>query len=254
MNSRKTCTDADRAPSVPEVVRRLEAFYGKRPWRLWGPPLEELVGTVLSQNTNDRNSSAAMERLEAAFPDWNRAADAPLATIAAAIRPAGLHRQKARSLRAILRRIRAERGRASLDFLRRWPTDRIKAYLLSLPGVGPKTAACVLLFSLRRPVLPVDTHVHRVSRRLGLLGPRTSAEQAHDLLAGVVPPEKVYAFHVLLIEHGRKVCHARRPQCAGCALEDVCPSALTFPPPRPRQAHPMRPPGVGRPRTRKRNP
>jgi len=164
-----------------------------------------------------------MERLRSVLPRWDRVADAPLATIAAAIRPAGLHRQKTRSIRAILRRIRAERGRISLDFLRRWPTGRIREYLLSLPGVGPKTAACVLLFSLRRPVLPVDTHVHRVSRRLGLIGPRVSAEQAHDLLADIVPPAKVYAFHVLLIEHGRKVCHARRPECSACVLSDVCP-------------------------------
>ena len=190
-----------------------------------------------------------MERLRQALPDWDRAADAPLSTIAAAIRPAGLHRQKARSIRAILRRIRAERGRASLDFLRRLPTERIKQYLLDLPGVGPKTAACVLLFSLRRPVLPVDTHVHRVTRRLGLIGPRTTAEQAHDVLAAVVPPQKVYAFHVLLIEHGRKVCHANRPACGECALNDLCPSAFTFPPPARPQARPMRPPRVARKRT-----
>ena len=214
----------------------------------------ELIGTVLSQNTTDRNSHAAMERLRSALPDWDRAADAPLARIAAAIRPAGLHRQKARSIRAILRRIRAERGRISLDFLRRWPTGRIRQYLLSLPGVGPKTAACVLLFSLRRPVLPVDTHVHRVSRRLGLIGPSVTAEQAHDLLADIVPPGKVYAFHVLLIEYGRKVCHARRPECGACALSDVCPAAFSLPSPRPRDTHPMRPPGIGRRRTRKGNP
>jgi endonuclease-3 len=211
------------------IVGRLETAYGNRPWKLWGTPLEELIGTVLSQNTNDRNSDAAMERLRQTLPNWDRAADAPLSTIAAAIRPAGLHRQKARSIRAILRRLRQERGRVTLDFVRRWPTERIKQYLLALPGVGPKTAACVLLFSLRRPVLPVDTHVHRVSGRLGLIGPRTTAEQAHDVLAAMVPPQKVYAFHVLLIEHGRKICHARRPECGQCVLSDVCPSAFTFP-------------------------
>jgi len=167
-----------------------------------------------------------MDRLHAAFPSWRKVADAPLGRIAAAIRPAGLHQQKARHIRAILRQIRAERSRLNLEFLRRWPTERIKAYLLSLPGVGPKTAACVLLFSLRRPVLPVDTHVHRVSRRLGLIPARASAEQAHDLLAGAVPNGKVYALHVLLIAHGRKVCHARRPECHACPLFNVCPSAF----------------------------
>ena len=183
-----------------------------------------------------------MERLRRALPDWDRAADAPLWALAAAIRPAGLHRQKARCIRAILRRIRAERGRATLDFLRRWPTGRIKEYLGDLPGVGPKTAACVLLFSLRRPVLPVDTHVHRVTRRLGLIGPRTTAEQDHEVLAAAVPPRKVYAFHVLLIEHGRRICHARRPECYRCVLNDICPSAFTFPPPRRPEIRPMRPP------------
>jgi endonuclease-3 len=242
------------ALSPVTVVDRLEKAYGKRPWRLWGAPLEELIGTVLSQNTNDRNSDAAMERLRRTLPDWDRAADAPLPAIAAAIRPAGLHRQKARSIRAILRRVRAERGRANLDFLSRWPTPRIKDYLLAMPGVGPKTAACVLLFSLRRPVLPVDTHVHRVSRRLGLISPRTTAEQAHDVLAAVVPPRKVYAFHVLLIEHGRKVCRAHRPACGRCALMDICPAAFTFPPPRRPETHPMRPPRIARQRTRKGNP
>ena len=195
-----------------------------------------------------------MDRLQAAFPSWGKVADAPLGRIAAAIRPAGLHQQKARHIRAILRQIRAERSRLDLEFLRRWPTERIKAYLLSLPGVGPKTAACVLLFSLRRPVLPVDTHVHRVSRRLGLIGPRTTAEQAHDVLAAIVPPKKVYAFHVLLIEHGRNICHARRPECGQCVLSDICPSAFTFPAPRRPETPPMRPPRIARLRTRKGKP
>jgi len=218
---------ARRPTRVHVVLRRLEKAYGKRPWKRGQPPLDSLIGTILSQNTNDRNSHAAMERLEQAFSEWDEAADAPLRKIAAAIRTAGLHRQKARSIRAVLRRIREERGRATLDFLRRWPTERIKDYLLDLPGVGPKTAACVLLFSLKRPVLPVDTHVHRVSRRLGLIGPKVSAEKAHDLLPRIVPPEKVYAFHVLLIQHGRQICHARRPDHTACVLRDLCPSAET---------------------------
>jgi endonuclease III len=215
-------------PTVTLVVRRLEKAYGRRPWKTWGPPLDELIATVLSQNTTDANSGAAMDRLQAALPDWNLAADAPLSKIAAAIRPAGLHRQKARAIRAILRRLRQEHGRPDLEFLRRWPTERIRQYLLALPGVGPKTAACVLLFSLRRPVLPVDTHVHRVTRRLSLIGPRVTAEQAHACLAGCVPAAQVYAFHVLLIQHGRRVCRARRPACPECVLNDVCPSAPLF--------------------------
>lgn len=217
---------ASAAPDVATVVRRLERAYGKRPWRTWGPPLDELIATVLSQNTNDANSGAAMERLERTFRTWDEAADAPLWKIAAAIRPAGLHRQKAARIRDILRRLRRDHGRATLGFLRRWPTERIHQFLRAMPGVGPKTAACVLLFSLKRPVLPVDTHVHRVSRRLGLIGPRTTAEDAHALLAEQVPPQRVYAFHVLVIRHGRQVCHARRPACDACVLNDLCPSAF----------------------------
>jgi endonuclease-3 len=215
-----------KPPAIAQVIRRLQRAYGPHPWKTWGPPLGELVATILSQNTTDSNSGMAYKRLRQAYPTWDRAADAPPGKIATLIRPAGLHRQKARHIRTILRRIRVEHGRASLDFLRRWPTDRIKKYLLALPGVGPKTAACVLCFSLRRPVLPVDTHVGRVSRRLGLIAPRTTAEEAHDLLLPMVPPAQVYTFHVLLIKHGRNICHARRPDCAACALADICPSAF----------------------------
>ena len=215
-----------KPPTIALIIRRLERAYGPHPWKTWGPPLGELVATILSQNTTGANADLAYDRLRQAYPTWDLAADAPLSRIAALIRPAGLHRQKARHIRTVLRRIRAERGRASLDFLRRWPTDRIKQYLLALPGVGPKTAACVLCFSLRRPVLPVDTHVCRVSRRLGLIGPRTTAEDAHDLLLPMVPPAQVYTFHVLLIQHGRKTCRARRPDCAACTLRDLCPSAF----------------------------
>jgi endonuclease-3 len=213
------------APSIPLLLRRLETAYGQRPWRTWRRPLDILVGTILSQNTNDRNSGAAMDRLRQALPTWDAVADAPLWQIAGAIRPAGLHRQKADHIRTILRGIREEHGHSDLDFLRRWPTARVWKYLTDLGGVGPKTASCVLLFSLRRPVLPVDTHIHRVSGRLGLIGPRTTAEKAHELLAALVPPDKVYAFHVLMIAHGRQTCHARRPNHAACILRDVCPSA-----------------------------
>jgi len=217
---------SDRAPpGVAAVHRRLEEAYGPRPWRARGRPLDVLVGTILSQHTSDGNRDAAMRRLTDRFTTWDEAAEAPLGRLADAIRPAGLHRRKARTIRTVLRQIRDDRGRADLRCLRRWPTPKARRYLLALPGVGPKTAACVLLFCLKRPVLPVDTHVHRVSRRLGFIGPRTTAEQAHEVLAGMVPDEKVYAFHVLLIAHGRRVCRARRPDHNACCLRDLCPSA-----------------------------
>jgi endonuclease-3 len=216
---------ARRPPRVATVLRRLEKAYGPRPWRVGGRPLDALVGTILSQHTNDRNRDTAMARLQDRFDTWDEVADAPLSAIADAIRPAGLHRRKADTIRTVLRQIRNDRGRADLRFLRKWETPRVKEYLRALPGVGPKTAACVLLFCLKRPVLPVDTHVHRVTRRLGLIGPKTTAEQAHDLLAQMVPEDDVYAFHVLAIQHGRDVCHARRPDHGACCLEDLCPSA-----------------------------
>ncbi|MFO8015411.1 MAG: endonuclease III [Phycisphaerae bacterium] len=214
-----------RPPGVATVLGRLEKAYGPRPWRAAGRPLDSLVGTILSQHTNDRNRDTAMARLKGRFPSWDEAADAPLPAIADAIRPAGLHRRKAETIRTVLRRIRDDRGRADLRFLRRWSTPKVQEYLRALPGVGPKTAACVLLFCLKRPALPVDTHVHRVTRRLGLIGPKTTAEQAHEVLAEMVPEENVYAFHVLAIQHGREVCHARRPDHAACCLRDLCPSA-----------------------------
>jgi len=214
-------------PELVDLMRRLAAAYGRPRWTPRGRALDVLVATILSQNTSDVNSERAMAQLVAAFPRWDDVARAPIRKIAAAIQPAGLQQQKARNLRAILRQLRKEHGRASLAFLLRWPTDRIRAYLAALPGVGPKTVACTLLFStLRRPVLPVDTHIHRVSRRLGLLDPKTSAEVAHEVLAAWVPERLVYAFHVLLIQHGRRVCHAWRPACEACVLAQRCPSAF----------------------------
>jgi endonuclease-3 len=143
-----------------------------------------------------------------------------------AIRAGGLARLKTRSIQGILRALHTSRGTLSLDFLARWPTSRAREYLQSLPGVGPKTAACVLMFNLGRPALPVDTHVHRLARRLGLIAPDASAGQAHVLLESACPPRLVYPFHVLLIQHGRTVCRARRPLCGECPLVDLCPSAL----------------------------
>lgn len=209
---------------IRTIVARLQRIYGRQRWRTWGRPLDVLVGTILSQNTTDRNSDLAMARLRLAFPDWNALAQAPIWKIAGAIRPAGLHRQKAARIRAIIGRLIRQRGRADLDFLRHMDTQQVAHYLRSMPGVGPKTAACVLLFSLRRPVLPVDTHVHRVSVRLGLVPRGATAERAHELLGPVVPANLTYPFHVLLIRHGRSVCRARRPDHGRCVLADLCPS------------------------------
>ena len=185
--------------------------------------LDALIGTILSQNTSDANSGPAFEELVRRFGDWDAVRRARVATIARAIRRAGLANQKAPRIKAILQRVYEERGELSLEFLAERPTPRATAYLRALPGVGPKTAACVLLFACRKPVLPVDTHVHRVSRRLGLIGPRTGAEKAHGELAQLVPPRRVLEFHIQLIRHGRTRCSARKPGCEECPLLDLCP-------------------------------
>ena len=211
---------------VEAVCRRLKRVYGAvEPPPRW-PVLDELVATILSQHTSDINSGAAFDELRRRFKDWDAVRRAPVARIERAIRGAGLSRQKAPRIKAVLDKIHGDRRRLSLDFLRRLPTARALDYLRAMPGVGPKTAACVLLFACRKPVLPVDTHVHRVSRRLGLIGPRTNAAAAHDELAALVPPAKVLEFHILLIRHGRKTCIARQPRCEECPLLDLCPAGF----------------------------
>ncbi|MCR4411932.1 MAG: endonuclease III [Thermoguttaceae bacterium] len=220
---------SDRASirrKVVAVCRRLARHYGPVEPPPEEPVLDELIATILSQNTSDTNSSAAFDELRRRFPDWNAVRTAPVGRIARAIRRAGLSNVKAPRIRAVLRRIHQERGELSLDFLRSWSAPEALAYLREFDGVGPKTAACVLLFACRMPVLPVDTHVHRVSRRLGLIGPGTNAEKAHDDLAARVPADRVLEFHLQLIRLGRTLCTARRPKCEMCPLWDLCPEGL----------------------------
>jgi len=185
------------------------------------------MATILSQNTNDNNSGEAFRRLKADFPAWDEVLKAPVSEVERTIRVGGLAPTKARRIRKILRIVRRRYGRLSMQFLRDAPLEEARRALATLPGVGPKTVGCVLMFGFNRPVLPVDTHVHRVSTRLGLIPEGTSAARAHELLQQQVPDRLVYPFHVLLIAHGRQVCHARKPQCRGCVLSDRCPSAFS---------------------------
>ncbi len=222
---------ADRVAShrrrIAAVCRRLRTAYGPvEPTEQW-PVLDELVATILSQNTSDTNSGAAFDALRRRFPDWEAVRRARPARIAKAIRKAGLSNQKAPRIKAILQHLHRERGELSLEFLHDLPTPEAADYLGRFPGVGPKTVACVLLFACRKPVLPVDTHVHRVSLRLGLIAPRTTAEKAHEELSRLVPPRQVLEFHIQLIRHGRKTCAARKPQCEECPLLDLCPEGPT---------------------------
>jgi endonuclease-3 len=200
----------------------LAAHYGPRRWRGRRDPLDELIMTILSQNTSDRNSGRAYRALRQRFPSWREVLDAPTAEVYEAIKPAGLGNIKAPRIQQTLRSIEERTGSLSLDLLDGMGTDEAREWLLGLDGIGPKTAACVLMFALGRPALPVDTHVHRVSLRLGLIGPRVSAEKAHALLEASLPPEGVYAFHLNLIQHGRLICHARGPDCTRCPVTAIC--------------------------------
>ncbi len=196
--------------------------YGHHRWRPHRDPLSELVRTILSQNTSDVNSDRAFARLRERFLSWEQVRDGDPEAIVEAIELGGLARIKAPRIKAALQAITEERGELDLEFLREMELDKAKAWLESLVGVGPKTAACVLLFSLGRPVLPVDTHVHRVSRRLGLIEPGTSAERAHEILGGMLPDGAIYDFHVNMVSHGRQICDAQRPRCEVCVLAPQC--------------------------------
>lgn len=215
-----------------EIVERLDAAYGTLPFRPHGDATAELILTVLSQNTSDHNSGRAFIRLLNEFDDWDSIAKGDVKKIERAIQPGGLAPTKAPRIQAILREVYARQGSYDLSFLRDLPLEEAREWLTGLPGVGPKTAACVLLFALGRPALPVDTHVHRVAKRLGLVPEKSTAEQAAVLLEEMVSPDDVYAFHIQLIKHGRRTCSAQRPKCRECVLADRCPSAKAFHPER----------------------
>lgn len=206
-----------------DVFERLDEFYGAPPLRLKQDPLAELIQTILSQNTADVNSDRAYGSLVSRYRgDWEAVMDAPTGEVADTIRSGGLADIKARRIKLVLHQIAERCGNLDLTFLREAPLDEGRAFLRSLDGVGPKTAACVLLFACGQPAMPVDTHVHRVSRRIGLIPDRATAEQAHTLLEALVPDEFTYAFHMHLIHHGREICKAHRPRCPDCPVVDLC--------------------------------
>lgn len=207
---------------VVEIIRRLERKFGLPRAKAKREPLSELIFTILSQNTSDVNRDRAYARLTALFPSWELLSRAPTQAIASAIKVGGLANVKARRLKMLLTEIKKQHGTLSLDFLGRLPTHRIKEELTSFAGVGPKTAACVLLFSLGRPAFPVDTHVFRVAKRLGLLPGRATVEQAHEIMERITPRRKYFSFHINLIKLGRTICLPRKPQCPRCPLKEVC--------------------------------
>src|SRR6266540_897909 len=211
-------------PLAPaEIVRRLSELYGEPVWRPHGDPMSELVLTILSQNTSDANSGRAFMRLRLRFQTWEDLLAADPEAMVLEIQAGGLARIKAPRIKAILEEVWGRLGSFDLMFLKDLPLNEAKAWLRSLPGVGPKTAACVLMFALGRPALPVDTHVHRVAQRLGLVPAKAGAAQAHDILEAILEPDEVYPFHISLIKHGRRLCRAQRPLCERCPLLDGCP-------------------------------
>lgn len=220
---------------IPEIIARLDEAYGIPEWRPHHDAISELVLTILSQNTSDANSGRAFVRLRERFASWDDVANAPLGELIDAIAPGGLAPTKAPRIQAALRDVRERTGGYDLQFLADLPLEEARAWLREIHGVGPKTVACVLMFALGRPAMPVDTHVFRVSARLGLIPERLgnaamTAEKAHAALEAIVPAADFYAFHLGLIKHGRRTCAAQRPKCPACVLRDLCPSAVKFHP------------------------
>jgi len=229
------------------VLETLTAFHGLPTWQRRLDPTSELVLTILTQNSADINAERAYERLRAAYPtggpvvatelgggwggtglkpgatpDWRAVEAAPLPELIDVIRPGGLAPQKAPRIQAALRRIREERGDHALEFLGEMTPLDARAWLTAIDGVGPKTASIVLLFGFGMPLMPVDRHVERVSKRIGLIPPKATADQAHELYLALLGPAEPYAAHVLLIRHGRLVCHARNPECGRCPVAPRC--------------------------------
>ncbi|MQF48850.1 endonuclease III [SAR202 cluster bacterium AC-647-N09_OGT_505m] len=209
-----------------EAYHLLQREQGVAEWIPRYNGVSELLFTILSQHTSDLNALRSFESLRNSLGTWEQVVQANPKIIADAIWMGGLSNVKAPRIKAVLQEIQEQRGNLDLSFLKGMPLPEAKAWLRNLPGVGPKTAAIVLCFAMGMPAMPVDTHIYRVSKRLGFIGPKTTADQAHDLLEAAIDSDKVFAFHVYLITHGRQVCKARRPLCHECVLNKGCPSAF----------------------------
>jgi len=212
----------DQKKKALKVHQKLVKAFGEPTWRNPLPPVDELVSTILSQNTNDVNRDRAFDSLREKFPTWEKVRDADTDEVIEAVRVAGLANQKGPRLQNVLREITEERGSLDLSFLNDMPLEEARDWLTKFKGVGPKTAAIVLCFSLNRPAFPVDTHVYRVTGRIGLRPEKISVEQAHPYLEDVFPPETYYAAHLNIIRLGREVCNARKPKCPICPVRELC--------------------------------
>lgn len=205
-----------------KIHETLLAAFGAPTWRSPLPPIDELISTILSQNTSDTNSGRAFEQLRTRFPTWEAVREAKPQEVIAAIRSSGLANQKGPRIQNVLREITAERGNLDLSFLADLPLEEARTWLTKFHGVGPKTAAIVLQFSLNRPAFPVDTHIYRVTGRIGLRPLPMTVEQAHRHLERLFPPEAYYVAHLNLIRLGREICHARKPDCPRCPVRKLC--------------------------------
>jgi len=212
----------DLAQKALAVHEKLIEFYGYPEWRNPLPPLDELVSTILSQNTNDVNRDVAFDALTAKFPSWEAVRDADEQAVIEAIRPAGLANQKGPRIQHVLRQITEMRGDLDLTFLKEYSAEEATKWLVQFKGVGPKTAAIVLQFSLDIPAFPVDTHVYRITGRLGLRPEKMSADKAHPYMESLLPPETYYPAHLNIIRLGREICNARKPKCEECPISNYC--------------------------------
>ncbi len=213
---------AGRQDKYAPIAAALTEVYGELDWSRNQDGMDELISCILSQSTNDTNRDRAFARLKERFPNWGAVRYAALNDLIDAVRPAGLANQKAPRIQNVLAVIFEKTGEYSIDFLDDLPLDEAKAWLVSLKGVGPKTAAIVLCFAYGRPAFPVDTHIFRVCKRIGFLPQKLSANDAHPVMEAIAPPEDYYQFHIQLIQHGRDTCHARKPACERCAVSEHC--------------------------------
>lgn len=221
LESQRESTEAQTS-LMQSVLVRLGEVFGLPEWSNPQQPVDELVCTILSQNTNDHNRDIAFTALKKRFPTWEAVIDADEKEIINAIRIAGLGNQKGPRIKAVLTQIQRERGNLDLAFLADLPLEEAREWLLRFKGVGRKTAAIVLQFSLNRPAFPVDTHIYRVTGRLGVRPPALNVDQTHKLMEQIVDPRDFYAGHLNLIRLGREICHARKPNCPLCPVNDLC--------------------------------
>lgn len=211
-----------QSEQIQGIIRALEKAYGSPERIPLGDVLDALIMTILSQNTSDSNRDRAFTRLKEAFPTWEEASRGGVRGVEQAIRPGGLARVKARRIVQLLEDLKATNGAPTLEWLRRLPPQEAERALLTIPGVGKKTARCVLLFELGHPAFPVDTHILRVAKRVGWLEERATADRAHEVLAGMIPPEAMHALHMNMIHLGRTVCRPRGPRCESCPIREEC--------------------------------